>query len=102
MDASRYIYDIGPKKVPTSPTTEISFDCRILRIRLGNNTGAPITVNITDSQGTPISIIPQNYIINPGGFLIYVNEKWGDLSPGGVIWSASAPNLDGYIQAAAQ
>ncbi len=95
---SHALVEVGPERVPTSPTDEITFTCRLFELQFTNNTASDITVTVQDRQGTPITVIPAMTVYAHGGIVIW-SCKRGRLMPNGVTWSASGAGLDGYMQA---
>ena len=92
-------FDVGPKLVPTVDTLEVNTTSRIAELQLLNPTAGVITAYVTDNQSPAFYIIPPIAIAANGGTVSFKSDdQRGRLMTLGIRWSATAPNLQGYIR----
>ena len=89
-------WQINPQAFPASASTLISQDVVLKEMHLCNNTGAAITVGVTDNQTPPIALVPSQSLL-PGG-MISMDSDEGRLMPGGIIITTSAPGIHGWMR----
>jgi hypothetical protein len=92
----QYHLQVGPKLVPVSAADVVVGDVYLQEISLANNSGSPVTVTITDKQGSPLAIIPA---VSIAANTVYEMSFGLRYCPGGITWSASSGTVvTGYVR----
>lgn len=88
----KFNVEIGPKKSVNGTDNVITGDCKVKWLRICNSTGAPISIQVQDRQGTPVNIIPSFNL--PAGGMITLFSAEGDTALGGLAIISGAATLD--------
>jgi hypothetical protein len=87
-----------PQYVPSTPEDVFTSDVQVTLVHLSNTSSNPVTVTITDKQGTPLDFVP-GVSIDPNSDHIRIFPATGRFCPGGATWFASEGSaVVGYMR----